>query len=278
MRGCPCSSYLYHLGTFDFVTMASHFSSWLFFSTLLASVNITWLHFQVTGGAQKKLSSISKVRKNVSRKYFSYFVFTILEFLRIHCQHCIHFPASPQIARVLTVRNEKARKAALAAYSQKKYTTPSLFYWHMMQALHCFVLDVDVLQAHSHWFARQEDSRSPPQAVTQRRTPCAFPLNCVILSFFFILPHVLYFATSCCCLFVPKPCRRLHPHRHCSTCAFHSPPAICPINPSKQAAKVTLREHKKAKHFPARKWADSFNQSLFHCALFWPCIRYAVKA
>jgi hypothetical protein len=27
MRGCPCSSYLYHLGTFDFVTMASHFSS-----------------------------------------------------------------------------------------------------------------------------------------------------------------------------------------------------------------------------------------------------------
>jgi hypothetical protein len=53
-------------------------------------------------------------------------VFIIIEFLRIHCQHCIHLPAPSQIARVLTVRNEKARSAALAAYSQKKYTTPSL--------------------------------------------------------------------------------------------------------------------------------------------------------
>jgi len=86
---------------------------------------------KVTNGAQKKLSSISKVRKN--------------------------------IARVLTIRNEKARSAALSAYSKRKYIPTDL---------------------------RAKKTR----ALRRKLSP-------------------------------------------------------------KDAAKVTLREHKKAKHFPSRKYA-----------------------
>ena len=131
---------------------------------------------QVTGGAQKKLSSISKVRKNVS-----------------HCSQLRPLPASPstprhacplllssqplallQIARVLTIRNEKARSASLAAHSKKYVELLLLAVSHVAPVY----LPRSCVAGTCPLFARQEDACSSPEAVAQRRTRLAFPVFC----------------------------------------------------------------------------------------------------
>ena len=128
----------------------------------------------------------------------------------------------------MTVRNEKARTAALGAYAKKKYAAVAL---SGRMLCNSFIFRLNVLIHGRYLPTDLRDKKT--RALRRKLSPKDVSS---------VLPYALSIA-----------CYRMFARCMLPNTAPMLPYHSLSIDALPQAAKVTLREHKKAKHFPARK-------------------------